>query len=197
VQDEPRSRRDRKKAATRAAIADAALRLFLDRGYENVTVREVAAVADVSPTTLLNHFPSKEALVLDRGDEIAAELTRAVRDRDPATGLVDALRRYARQRVDHAAADPMSGRFLALVLGNRDLADHWNRTWTRHEDVLAAAIRDDVGAGPDDPRPAVAAHFVLGAIALALRSADPEGTVDAAFDLIADGVPWGRAGRGA
>jgi AcrR family transcriptional regulator len=62
-----------------------------------VTVRDVATAADVSPTTLLNHFPAKEALVVD-----------------PGSGILDALRRYARGRVD---------RFLALVLGNRDLSE--------------------------------------------------------------------------
>ena len=56
-------RRERKKAATRKSLADAALRLFLDRGYDQVSIRDIAEAADVSTTTLFKHFPSKEALV--------------------------------------------------------------------------------------------------------------------------------------
>src|SRR4051795_7083037 len=120
---EPVSRRERKKAATRAHIADTALALFLEQGYQHVTIRDVAAAADVSPTTLLNHFSTKEALVVDLGDEIAAELTRTVLDRDPATGILDALHGYARDRVDRATTSGhQSKRFLALVSENRDLA---------------------------------------------------------------------------
>lgn len=185
--DATTGRRERKKAATRAHIADTALALFLEQGYDNVTVRDVAAAADVSPTTLLNHFPTKEALVVDLGDELAAELTRAVTERDPGLGVLDALRAYASARVERAAY-PDSRRFLTLVLGNRNLADYWHKTWMTHETVLATAIRTAVGAPDDDPRPAVTAHFVLAAIAFALRSADPRRTLDAAFDLIVHGA---------
>ncbi|MGY5138836.1 TetR/AcrR family transcriptional regulator, partial [Streptomyces nigrescens] len=58
-------RRERKKAATRQALADAALRLFLERGYDQVSIRDIAEAADVSTTTLFKHFPGKEALVFD------------------------------------------------------------------------------------------------------------------------------------
>ncbi|WP_147264659.1 TetR/AcrR family transcriptional regulator, partial [Streptomyces sp. NBRC 110611] len=56
-------RRERKKAQTRKALADAALRLFLERGYDGVSVKDVAEAADVSVTTLFKHFSGKEALV--------------------------------------------------------------------------------------------------------------------------------------
>jgi AcrR family transcriptional regulator len=190
VAPDPVGRRERKKAATRAHIADTALALFLDRGYENVTVREVAAAADVSPTTLLNHFSTKEALVVDLGDEIAAELTLVVATRAPGVGILDALRGYARGRVDRAAAasDPSSKRFITLVFGNRDLAEYWHKTWMGHENVLATAIRAEIGAAHDDLRPAVIAHFVLDAIAFAIRSTDPSRALDAAFDVLTHGA---------
>ncbi|WP_280454554.1 TetR/AcrR family transcriptional regulator, partial [Nocardia brasiliensis] len=61
-------RRERKKAANRQALADAALRLFLERGYDAVGVREIADAADVSVATLFKHFPGgKEALVVGQG----------------------------------------------------------------------------------------------------------------------------------
>lgn len=77
----PMGRRERKKAATRQAIADAALRLFLERGYDDVGIREIAEAADVSTTTLFKHFPVKEALVFDEDAENEARLLAAVRER--------------------------------------------------------------------------------------------------------------------
>jgi AcrR family transcriptional regulator len=185
------SRRERKKAATRAHIADTALALFLERGYENVTVRDVAAAADVSPTTLLNHFPAKEALVVDLGDEITAELTAAVTERAPGVGVLDALHGYARARVERAtaAADPDAARFLALVFGNADLSAYWHRTWMGHEAALTAALREQAGAAPDSPYPAVTSHFVLEAISFAIRSPAPAEALTAAFDILANGSP--------
>ena len=76
-------RRERKKAATRQAIADTALRLFLERGYDQVGVREIAEAADVSVTTLFKHFPGKEALVFDQDADREAELVAAVGDGPP------------------------------------------------------------------------------------------------------------------
>jgi AcrR family transcriptional regulator len=61
--DAPSSLRDRKKAATRAAIVEAAVRLFAERGYEEATVDDVAAAADVSPATVFRYFGSKDELV--------------------------------------------------------------------------------------------------------------------------------------
>ncbi len=77
----PLGRRERKKAATRRAIADAALRLFLERGYDAVGIREIADAADVSTTTLFKHFPVKEALVFDEDDDQEERLLTAVRER--------------------------------------------------------------------------------------------------------------------
>src|SRR4051794_41350410 len=81
-------RRERKKAATRRALADAALELFLERGYDDVTVAEIAEAADVSVTTLFNHFPGgKPALVFDEAQAREDALVAAVRDRPEGTGL--------------------------------------------------------------------------------------------------------------
>lgn len=63
------------------ALADAALRLFLERGYDNVTVREIADAADVATTTLLKYFPSKASLVFDKDSGLEAALIASVTDR--------------------------------------------------------------------------------------------------------------------
>ncbi|CAM5522348.1 TetR/AcrR family transcriptional regulator [Streptomyces violaceorubidus] len=87
-------RRERKKAATRQKIADTALRLFLERGYDAVGIRDVAAEADVAVTTLFSHFPaSEEALVFEQDEDFEHRLTRAVTDRAPHEPLIPALRR--------------------------------------------------------------------------------------------------------
>jgi AcrR family transcriptional regulator len=87
-------RRERKKAQTRQALADAALELFLERGYDEVGVKDVADAADVSVTTLFKYFPSKEALLFDQEDDIEAALVLAVRGRPPGHTIVDALREH-------------------------------------------------------------------------------------------------------
>jgi AcrR family transcriptional regulator len=124
-------RRERKKAATRQAIADAALELFLEHGFERVSVRDVAQRADVSTTTLFAHFPSKEALVFDREAEVEAELTAAVRERPASQGVVEALRARALRSWVRMESDPRRDRFAALVHGTPALRDYWERSPAR------------------------------------------------------------------
>lgn len=66
--------RERKKRATRVAIQRAALALFLAKGYDETTTEEIARAADVSPSTLFNYFPTKEALVADEYDPLFINL---------------------------------------------------------------------------------------------------------------------------
>jgi AcrR family transcriptional regulator len=136
----------------------------------------------VSTTTLLKHFPGKEALVFDQDDDQEAELVAAVRDRAPGVSVPQALRAY----VQRARVHPADGlaEFRALVAATPALREHGHRMWLRHEDALARAIAE---TAPDDPRGAALAHFTLEASALAQRAADPEAAVDAAFDLLERG----------
>ena len=78
-------RRERKKAATREAISDVATQLFLARGFDQVTVAEVAEAADVSIKTVFNHFGSKEDLFLDREAEVRQGIVDAVAGRPPGS----------------------------------------------------------------------------------------------------------------
>jgi len=88
----PPGRRERKKAETRRAISDVATRLFMERGFDEVTLAEVAEAADVSIKTILNHFGSKEELFLDRGGELTDTLVAAVTERPRGQRPTDALR---------------------------------------------------------------------------------------------------------
>ncbi|WP_232668257.1 TetR/AcrR family transcriptional regulator [Pseudonocardia sp. TRM90224] len=92
---------------TRARIAEVAAGLFVERGYDAVTVAEVARHAGVSSVTVFNHFPRKEDLYLDRADDAVEILRSAVRDRSPDVDVVDALRDATLRLVD--ARHPLSG----------------------------------------------------------------------------------------
>jgi AcrR family transcriptional regulator len=85
-------RRERKKAEVRQRICDAATGLFLRRGFDQVSVSEIAEAADVARPTVFAHFPHKEDLFFDRYPEVAGQLTRAIRERPAGTSAVCALR---------------------------------------------------------------------------------------------------------
>ena len=85
--------RERKKAQTRQLIADTAWRLFADRGFERVTVSEVAREAQVAVATVFNYFPTKEDLFFSRLEAFEAGLVEAVAGRAPGEPALDAFRR--------------------------------------------------------------------------------------------------------
>ena len=90
--------RERKKAHTRRAIAEAAQKLFAERGFENVTVAEVAREADVSEGTVFNYFPTKEELFYSGMEAFEAALVDAVRDRPAGESVLEAFRRFVLER---------------------------------------------------------------------------------------------------
>ena len=99
--------RERKKARTRQVIADAAARLFAQRGYEQVAVSDVAREAEVSEQTVYNYFQTKEQLVTDRDQLIQDELSRLIRTRAPGTTPAAAIREYV---LEHRRGNPPHSR---------------------------------------------------------------------------------------
>ncbi|MEV6484965.1 TetR family transcriptional regulator [Streptomyces sp. NPDC051576] len=183
-------RRERKKAATRQALADAALELFLEHGYDQVSIRDIAEAADVSTTTLFKHFPSKEALVFDLDADQEAALVGAVRDRAPGTSIPQALREHLlRARFFSAEYGEQIAVFHQLIRSTPALTEYHRRMWMRHQHAVARAVAASTGAPADDPTCAALAHFALEARTLAETSPDPRATVNAAFDLLERG--WG------
>lgn len=85
--------REFKKQRTREAIAETAMRLFVQRGFDRVTVAEVAEAAGVSEKTVYNYFPTKEDLFFDEADEREGALLAALRDRKVGESIPAALRR--------------------------------------------------------------------------------------------------------
>ncbi|MEW2291293.1 TetR/AcrR family transcriptional regulator [Streptomyces sp. NPDC006743] len=183
----PASRRERKKAATRRAIADAALQLFLERGYDQVSIRDIADAADVSTTTVFKHFTGKEALVFDQDEDREAELVAAVRRRPAGRSILDALRQHVLDTWLPVAEHPQRAGFTGLVESTPALRAYAERMWTRHTDALSAAIADETGVGHDDLACATLARFVLEIPALAGGRQDRRAAVEEIFGILAHG----------
>jgi AcrR family transcriptional regulator len=185
---EPLGRRERKKAATRRAIADAALELFSARGFEQVGVREVAEEADVSTATVFKHFASKEALVFEEDAEAGEALVAAVHDRPAGQGIVAALRTHLHAQVTAVnTKDPQVRRFLALIESSEPLRDHSRRMWLRHEEALTAAIVEECGDRVHPATCAVLAHFVLETRGMLAGEPHPAETLDRTLVLLEHG----------
>ncbi|MFF8309713.1 TetR/AcrR family transcriptional regulator [Streptomyces lydicus] len=177
-------RRERKKAQTRQALSDAAVRLFTERGFENVGVREVAEAADVSLSTLFKHFPNKEALVFDLDADVESALVAAVRERAPGQSVLHALREHmVHTRTAVRTDDPT----FVLVESTPALRDYARRMWSRHEKTLAAALAEATGLAPDAPAVTGLARFTLEAPSIARASEDPPRTMRELFTLLEDG----------
>ncbi|MDQ7803222.1 helix-turn-helix domain-containing protein [Amycolatopsis sp. A133] len=170
-------RRERKKAQTRKALADAALELFLDRGYDQVSVKEIADAADVSVTTLFKYFPSKEALVFDQDEDIEAALVGAVHGRPPGCTVVEALREHLLRLSVSAPSDE----FLHLIESEPALRDYARRMWMRHETALARAIAEESAAPEGDVACAALARFTLASRELILADSQPRRAAEEIF----------------
>ncbi|MEU6551823.1 helix-turn-helix domain-containing protein [Streptomyces sp. NPDC046915] len=179
----PSGRRERKKAATRQKIADSALRLFLERGYDAVGIRDVAAEADVAVTTLFSHFASKEALVFEQDEDFEQRLTRAVTGRAPHEPLIPALRVEIQALVRHCTADAAAP-IWRMIDESPALRKYEESMRLRHAESLATAIAADLGLSPATTACRTIARFVIDAYSLAREAADPEAAVDEIFQMI-------------
>jgi AcrR family transcriptional regulator len=97
--------RERKKLRTRRAIAAAALRLFDERGYEETTISDIAAVAEVSPRTFFSYFPSKDDVVFAEMDERLADMRERLAERPPGEAPMATFRRVAEALLRAIAAE--------------------------------------------------------------------------------------------
>src|SRR5437588_12159534 len=104
VEDRTEGLRERKKRAARVAIAGTARRLFAERGFDAVTVAEVAAAADVSEKTVFNYFPTKEDLAFAGREEGIMRLTADITDRPPNTSVLDVFRALTTAVIDDYVA---------------------------------------------------------------------------------------------
>ena len=149
---------------TRARIAGVAARLFLERGFDAVTVAEVARAAGVSSVTVFNHFPRKEDLFLDRSADAVEFLRSAVRDRPAGVDVLASLREMTLGLVDArhplSAVDDRSLPFFRTVAGSPVLVARAREIASELERTLAGELeRDPTFAGD---AALLAAFFIAG-----------------------------------
>ncbi len=189
--------RERKKHKTRQLIAATARELFTRRGFENVSVAEIARAAEVSETTVFNYFPTKEDLIFQGLEAFEDQLLRAVRDRQAGEGVLQAFGRFILQPSGLlAAGDPASADALAsaarLIASSPALTAREQQILTRYERSLAALLAEETGARPGDLTPRVVANTLIGIHRAALDyvrqriTADSAGSRRLARDLQAD-----------
>src|SRR3954467_6809770 len=108
--------RELKKQRTRELIAETARRLFAERGFERVTVAEIARAAEVSEQTVFNYFPTKEDLVYWRPQAFEDELRPTIRERETGEAALPALGRFIlAERGLLARHDPQAREELAAL----------------------------------------------------------------------------------
>ena len=184
-------RRERKKAATRKALSEAALALFLERGYDKVTVAEIAEAADTAIATLFAHFPAgKEALILDDSGEREASLTAAVRERPGGSSVLDALHAFFASRAPFREDLPEEyRRRMDLVMTTPALWAYARTVWIDCHGTLTALLAEASGLEePDDSLHALA-RYVLETPDLAAARPDRAAALAEAFRHLKRGWP--------
>jgi AcrR family transcriptional regulator len=158
--------RERKKQQTRHLLERTARRLFADRGFEQVSVAEIAKAADVSEATVFNYFPTKEDLVYGRMQTFEDALLQAIRERPVGEPVLPAFGRFVLQpRGFLAATDAGAAEELAdlsrMIANSPALLAREAQILARYTDTLASVIADETGAGRDDPRPWITANALI------------------------------------
>jgi AcrR family transcriptional regulator len=159
--------RERKKQQTRQLIAETARRLFLERGFENVTVAEIARVADVSEKTVFNYFPTKEDLVYWRLETFEEDLLATIRERKAGESILAAFAGFVlKRRGLLAEEDPEAIARLAaltrMISESPALLAREREIFERYTASLAALTADETRARRGDVEPWVVANALMG-----------------------------------
>ena len=174
--------RERKKRRTRELIVTTAARLFAERGYEHVSVLDIAVAAEVSEQTVYNYFPTKAELVVDRDEELSQRLTAAIANRAPGVSPAAAIRDVALSMLDGLATmdDAAARGGLGYLSQRSPTVRRLSLEMTdRHADAIAAVLASE----PGRPSPAMAK---VHAVALA-------SVVQLITDLAGQGTAAGRS----
>jgi AcrR family transcriptional regulator len=157
--------RERKKQRTREQIAEAAMRLFAERGYHATTISDIAAAADVAPRTYFAYFPSKEAVVFHNLDRDMDALASALRDRRPGENAFDALRRWIDAMFDQWMAEEDEALLRKrLCREDEGLANFQVGIMARIQELLLEAIASDLGEPHDALRPRLVTAAAMAAL---------------------------------
>lgn len=156
--------RDRKKRATRDAISAIATGLFVERGFENVTITEIAAAANVSKMTVFNYFPRKEDMFFDREDEGRELFHEALSTRGaraPVTALRELALRLIEERHAFAKFEPSILTFWQTVDDSPSLRARVREMQEQLQQAVAAGLAASVGESASDPVAALLAAILL------------------------------------
>ena len=203
--------RARKKRAAREAIAATARRLFAERGFDTVTVAEIAAAADVSEKTVFNHFPTKEDLAFAGRERGLLQLVAAIRERPRGVPVLDVFRALTATVIDEfvAPGDEELLTVARIIRHSPALQERLTVGWESGAAAVTAAIAATSGASDDDLVPGIVArtlwftHRSIFLVALQGLLAEEEreqlvvrlrAAADRAYDQLAGGL--GDYGRG-
>ncbi|ALG05689.1 TetR/AcrR family transcriptional regulator [Kibdelosporangium phytohabitans] len=197
------SLRERKKAETRQRITDVATLMFVARGFDNVSIAEIAEAADVSKVTVFNYFPRKEDIFFDREPQAQELLTTAVRDRETDESPVQAVRRlFIRQAEQGHPLGGFQDRFVAFWRTVLDSAALRARA-REGMDELTACLAKAIAETSDDPSPDVTAAVIMATFRAVFArgiarmsagstaaevTADHVAAINRAFDRLAGGI---------
>jgi AcrR family transcriptional regulator len=150
--------RETKKEQTRQAIAAAAMRLFVTRGFDHVTVGEIAHDAGVSEKTVFNYFPTKEDIFFDEVPERLEAITEAVRGRRPGQSVAEAMHDlHAKQ--SGRLASPGFAHFARTIAESPALQAKEMEVMGQFTDHLADTIREELDLHPADAQ--IAANLLM------------------------------------
>jgi AcrR family transcriptional regulator len=159
--------RERKKRITRQQISDVATTLFVVRGFDRVTVSEIARIVGVSEKTVFNYFPTKESLVFDRADEGIERMAAALREREPGESPTKAMLRALDEEPEELDALPDEVQmfvplFSEMVAATPALHAAWLELNARLVEVATRALAEQAEVDPRDPEPMIAARAIVG-----------------------------------
>lgn len=194
--------RERKKEQLRTDLTAAAIALFIERGYEETKVEDIAAAADVSPRTFFRYFPAKDDVVVELLHTGVVDLRDQLAQRPGAEPLPQALRAAVHHWID-GGTRTAAGLLLvvSLLRGNPVLRARVEDGRRRAEPAMVEIVARRMGADPAvDPCPRVIVSLVLTVVSCAIEQwADDGGTgalgdyVDTGFDLLEGGLPTDSA----
>jgi AcrR family transcriptional regulator len=165
--------RERKKARSRLAISNLATKMFIERGFDDVTVAEVAAAADVSVATIFNYFETKEELFFDREGKVVEAQRRFILERKAGEAITTVLHREFLAAIDagvpHLMAEGAS--FLRTIEGSAALRARLRLGFEKAEASLAETIAEETEGRPADPTPQIVAAILVAIQRTLLESA--------------------------
>jgi AcrR family transcriptional regulator len=170
------NRQTRKRLATRQRISDVATRLFIERGFDEVTTDKIAEAADVSRMTVFNHFPRKEDMFFDLDQEGREDLLTSLQQRKADTAPIEALRLFAHWAVEHQRPyvrffDEGTDKFLATIQASEALKGRARAIRDELTDTLTVALAKSVKRPLPDPVASLGATLLVATWTVAIIEA--------------------------